>query len=972
MKSGRCEFLANEVYRKGHGSDYIWLKEHLENGLPSLPEILNLIKNYQTYFVTIPNGYLPRWFEMISIFLLTEGKSEFQPMMAMLNELYNQDFYRYDNRNPAYRQIIIIPKEDRIIDFSDLTAKIAETAEINNRTQFLKSFIEKIKQSYRIKEKQDKAIVAKDAQLQELVIYTRSLEQSLTLKDEYLREITTYSKKMDSQVTLLTQRINEECKLNEDLNAQVTSLAQQINEECKLNEDLNAQVTSLAQQINEECKLNKDLNAQVTSLAQQIITTKSHILTLENDIHAMKQSILWQFCMKFDNKIVQKIFPDGSKRKEKYNLMLKGGRIAINEGLGELFSSIKVYRHEQKSNAKLKENNKIYNVYQKNDKLIPDTDPEKNLIIKLDLFLSEKRQLKFPKYEKPVVSIIILTFNKAAYTYQCLESLINYTDIPYEVILVDNGSTDNTQALLGQTENIGLILNEKNLGFIRGCNQGAIPARGKYLLFLNNDTVVTKNWLSDLVSTAESDQSCGAVGCKLVWPYGQLQEAGSIVWRDGSVTGYGRGDDPLKPEYSYLKEIDFCSGACLLVRRDLFKILKGFDERYIPAYYEDADLCLGIQSLGYKIIYQPKVTVYHHEFTSSSKDHAINFMMSNQLKFVKKWENYLKIKESCSPGGILNSRDLRKGKRILVIDDRIPASNQGSGYPRANTLLRYLGELGYKVTFFPLANTTPWQPFTSQLQDLGIEVFYGDFLNFEKFSQTRSNFFDVVIISRPHNFERSFQTIKSHFPDAYLVYDAEALFSTREILKAAVEGLTLDDYQISNLREKEFKLMRNADLIITVSENEREIIQKNGGFDNCVVFGYPVQIQDTIPEFKARQDILFVGSFLSPNGPNDDAVLYFIREIWPKVQKRLSCKLYVVGINPPGQIQKLASSSVIVTGFVQDLERCYNNCRIFIVPHRYAAGIPLKLIEAMSLWNSCSGIRVDSISIKFAGREGST
>jgi len=114
----------------------------------------------------------------------------------------------------------------------------------------------------------------------------------------------------------------------------------------------------------------------------------------------------------------------------------------------------------------------------------------------------------------------------------------------------------------------------------------------------------------------------------LIWPNGQLQEAGSIIWNDGSALGYGRGDDPLKPEYSYLREVDYCSGACLLVRTDLFKKIDGFDERYIPAYYEDSDLCLGIQNLGYKIVYQPDVTIYHHEFTSSSKELAKKYMIT--------------------------------------------------------------------------------------------------------------------------------------------------------------------------------------------------------------------------------------------------------------------------------------------------------------------------------------------------------
>ena len=170
----------------------------------------------------------------------------------------------------------------------------------------------------------------------------------------------------------------------------------------------------------------------------------------------------------------------------------------------------------------------------------------------------------------------------------------------------------------------------------------------KIFPFLNNDTVVTNNWLSRLITTLENYPDCGAVGCKLVWPNGQLQEAGSIIWKDGSALGYGRGDDPSKPEYSYVREIDYCSGACLLVRSEEFNKLNGFDTRFIPAYYEDSDLCLGIQNLGKKIVYQPEVTIFHHEFTSSSREDAKKYMINNQSKFTEKWKDCLQIKETPS------------------------------------------------------------------------------------------------------------------------------------------------------------------------------------------------------------------------------------------------------------------------------------------------------------------------------------
>lgn len=555
---------------------------------------------------------------------------------------------------------------------------------------------------------------------------------------------------------------------------------------------------------------------------------------------------------------------------------------------------------------------------------------------------------------QPEVSIIIPVHNKWQYTYTCLKSIYENThDISFEIIIVDDYSTDMTKEILDKIEGIKVISNEKNIGFILSSNKGADCSQAPYILFLNNDTIVTEHWLSNLISTIRKNPQCRAVGCKLVYPEGILQEAGSILWNNGSASAYGRGDDPMKPEYSYVREVDFCSGACLLVRNDLFKGVHGFDTGYLPAYYEDADLCLKFSNLGYKIIYQPDTTVFHFEYTSSSKKQAIRQMEDNRSRFVKNWDNILQYKYTLLSDvnffdTVLQARDVQEGKKILVLEDRIPALHQGSGYPRANKLLFMIRKLGYKVTFFPLSDTTPWQPYTLEFQQLGIEVFFGKNLNFARFAQQRKNFYDIIYISRPHNFEAYYSILKKYFPTARIVYDAEALFSTREILKEKIKGNDITDQQIKNLRDTEINLIKKADHIITVSENEKKLIFENSKHSKITVIGYPIEVQKNIGPFNHREDLLFVGSFLSPDGPNDDAIIYFVTDIWPKLLGKLSCKLFIVGINPPKRIQQFASPTVIVTGYAPDIQEYYNHCRIFIVPHRYAAGIPLKLLEAMS------------------------
>jgi GT2 family glycosyltransferase len=663
----------------------------------------------------------------------------------------------------------------------------------------------------------------------------------------------------------------------------------------------------------------------------------------------MKSSVTWRTVTKWHS-FIERSIPQGTRRRRYYDLSLIGLRTITNEGWSSFWWKYKQHKRSKKHTeliAKSTEERILETATDITEQPENSLDTFKSYKL-LNLLSQPGVNLSFPKSDEPVVSIITLTFNKAEFTYQYLESIIAHTDIPYELIIVDNGSHDETTSLLDRLENVTIIKNNENLGFIMGCNQGASKARGKYLVFLNNDIIVTPEWLSKLVKTIESYPKCGAVGCKLIWPNGKLQEAGSIIWNDGSALGYGREGDPMHPEYSYLREVDYCSGACLLVRKDIFQQLGEFDERYIPAYYEDSDLCIGIWGLGYKVVFQADVAVFHNEFTSSSINKATTIMDANQSKFVAKWKDALVDKFNPSPNNVLFARDLRQGGRILVIDDRVPTPYQGSGYPRAYHMLNFLGELGYKVTFFPLDNATPWQPFTHELQQLGIEVFYGDNLDFVRFAQDRAGYYDLVLVSRPHNMEKTFDAVKRFFSNAVLLYDAEALFSIREILKAKAKGIKLKDEDRERMINNEINLMNRADMVITISENERKMIVEREKLDNIEIWGHPIDVKSPKNGFQERKDILFVGGFLASESPNEDAVLYFTKEVFPKLRKEITCRFFIAGITPPDSIKKLSSSSVIVTGYVEDLREYYEKCRIFVVPHRYSAGIPWKLQEAMS------------------------
>lgn len=292
----------------------------------------------------------------------------------------------------------------------------------------------------------------------------------------------------------------------------------------------------------------------------------------------------------------------------------------------------------------------------------------------------DKNPVVFPVFENPVVSIIIPVYNQWDYSQMCLNSVLENTEnIPCEIIIADDGSFDATVNIEKYAKNIKIIRSENNLGFIKNCNNAAKYAAGKYVLFLNNDTEVQKDWLKNLLLLMENDKSIGIAGPKFVYPGGVLLEAGGIIWREADSWHYGRFDNPDRPEYNYVKEVDYISGACIMIVKKLFDDIGGFDERYVPAYYEDSDLAFEARKRGYKVVYQPESVVVHYENISykykykrsgkknSGKLKNINETdnsadsngngISNREKFRQKWSSVLENEHYKEMTNVSISRD---------------------------------------------------------------------------------------------------------------------------------------------------------------------------------------------------------------------------------------------------------------------------------------------------------------------------
>jgi GT2 family glycosyltransferase len=254
--------------------------------------------------------------------------------------------------------------------------------------------------------------------------------------------------------------------------------------------------------------------------------------------------------------------------------------------------------------------------------------------------------------DPPSASVVVPCFDGIEHTRACLKSLRETlpSDFRGEIVVVDDASTDGTAQLLDDLaeldERILVVRHSRNRGFLDSANSGAEAASSDVLVFLNNDTVLLPGWLEPLLHVFTDHDDAGAVGGRLLYPDGRLQEAGGLVFADGSAWKYGYGDsDPSAPLYSFFREADYCSGCLLATRRSLFADLGGFDARYKPGFYEDTDYCFAVHERGLGVYYEPQSTIVHVEGATAGTDLGRGpkrHQVANGRKFTAKWRKALK------------------------------------------------------------------------------------------------------------------------------------------------------------------------------------------------------------------------------------------------------------------------------------------------------------------------------------------
>ena len=553
--------------------------------------------------------------------------------------------------------------------------------------------------------------------------------------------------------------------------------------------------------------------------------------------------------------------------------------------------------------------------------------------------------------DTPRASIVIPIHGAFAHTLACLRAIAAHPPAAgIEIIVVDDASPDDSRARLSQIGGIRLQARDRNGGFIAACNNGAALARGEYLVFLNNDTVPQPGWLDALLHTFKTHADAGLVGAKLVYPDGRLQEAGGVVFADGSGWNYGRNEDPTDCRFEYVRDADYLSGAAIAIPRVLFEQLGGFDVRFAPAYYEDTDLAFAVRAAGLRVLYQPQAVVMHDEGTSAGTDLSSGMksaQVRNQQVFADKWRDTLATQ---LPAGSIPTPALlhRRQPQVLIIDALTPQPDRDSGSLRLVNLMRMLLADGAHVVFLP-ANRTSDKHYTQALQQLGVECWHAPHAaRIPAWLCEHGARFDTVLACRHYVAREFLPLLRRHAPQARILFDTIDLHYLRERRAAELSNDATGLRAAQRTRELELELIASADTTLVVSNVERELLRIDAPDADVRILSNLHQVAGHGPAWTERSDLLFVGGFRHP--PNVDAVLWFVREVFPLIRaQQPDIHFHCIGADAPADIIALrAEAGVVIHGHVPDLKPWLDRCRISVAPLRYGAGVKGKINQAMA------------------------
>jgi GT2 family glycosyltransferase len=614
---------------------------------------------------------------------------------------------------------------------------------------------------------------------------------------------------------------------------------------------------------------------------------------------------------------------------------------------------------------------------------------------------------------KPLVSIVLVLFNKAELSYACLRSLEQLRYQNLELIVVDNCSTDETSSILSRIEGqVTILRQDENLHFLRGCNSAfqRLSPHSHYVLLVNNDALLDPLAVDQAVSVFERWPGTGIVGGQVLHLDGCLQEAGNVIFRDGVCSGLGRRQRPLQPLAQVRRKVDYVSGCLLMIQTDWLQKLGGFDERFAPAYYEETDLCIRSWQGGRAVIYEPGCQLRHVEFASSQQGQsdAEVLMQRNRDLLERKHHDWLQDQPTWE-----NHKDFRSitnclrtesyPARILWIDDRNPDGRYGAGYGRMEDIIRVLADLGSYITV--LATHQNPDP-CLHAHSADYEIVWGGMRALESLLKERVGFYTHICASRNHNLEllKTWQRRVSQHPSSsqkpLLVGDIESLFSIREHAQREVRRngtiCSLNFNQLLGLSDlqEELRGLQTIDRFLTVSQREANLLSKT--------LGKPVEVAghafapsepSQIPAYHDTHGLLFMGAMNHSNLPNLDSLHWLADAILPALRSLnqldpQQTHLTVIGPYREDLVEPLldrirALWPVRHLGHLDRVEPELRKHRLLLAPTRFAAGLPHKVQHAISQgipvvtteliasqmgWQSGEGLEFSNNPVEYAAR----
>jgi GT2 family glycosyltransferase len=572
--------------------------------------------------------------------------------------------------------------------------------------------------------------------------------------------------------------------------------------------------------------------------------------------------------------------------------------------------------------------------------------------------LAQEMRVRFPPVTlpdpgpAPEVSVIVPAHGRFELTHDCLHSIAEVgATARFEVILVDDGSTDET--LLAELVFPGArVLRRATAGgFLSAVNAGAAVARGGHLLFLNNDTRVEPGWLDELLGTFAAMPEVGIAGAKLIHPDGTLQEAGGVVGRFGEAMNWGYGEDPDDPRFCHLRDADYVSGAAMMIPRALFERLGGFDAAFAPGYYEDTDLCFRVrEQTGLRVVVQPLSRVIHLEGGTAGRDIATRGMKRHQLLnqpvFFRRWRDVLASHRPAGEDPALEA-ERRVARRAVFVDELVPTPDRDAGSNAAFDHMCLLQKLGYAVSFVPSADMRHRGRYTDALRRRGIACLHAPHVNsVEEALRCLPVAPDLVYLHRGAVAARYIGLVRDLFPAAHILYSVADLHFLRLAREAEATADPSREAEAARSAAAELGAVRAADAVIVHSHAEATLLVARVPEARVHVVPWTLHTTKPAPP-TGRAGVAFVGGYA--HRPNVDGALHLVRDVMPAAWRALpDLPCLLVGSEMPREIALLAGPRIEALGHVPDLGQVFARVRCTAAPLRYGAGIKGKVLTSLA------------------------